>query len=439
MTTFKYFSKVLLTYFAMVVLLGLAALVVFFFGSYHIIANMEKSHEEPTAFVKTMVSHDQLQLTAQNKKVLDKQKIWLMLLSEQGDIEQSYRLPGKLKRHYSMADIARSSRWYLDDYPVFTFVVGGKILILGYPKGTYDKFPANYYNAQNFFGIAKLVVGIVVGLLTALLVMYLVSQWRFRKEFKPITQALADLSDNQPVLLDEKGNLSEIKSALNQTSQLLIETKDMRSHWIRGISHDLRNPLTLMLGYTSQLESLQGRNHQTQQIEANIHKMEGIISNLNMSYLLENQDIEQEMTSFDLNGLLRQIIADLYNNYEGIDLSFELPNDATPVLGNKTLLTRAINNILLNSLTHNTSPQLKLSLQQVGDHAQLIITDNGSISAEKIAELNQKSRNYATHGMGIIISKQIVTLHKGSLNFAYLNPGLESIISLPLVKNEKDD
>lgn len=434
MTTFKYFSKVLLTYFTTVVLLGLAAIFIFLFGSYHIIDSMQNSHEEPTAIVKTMVNHDQLQLTTQNKKVLDKQKIWLMLLSEQGNIEQSYSLPDKLKRHYSMADVARSSRWYLDDYPVFTFVVGEKVLILGYPKGSFEKYPANYYNVQNFFSIAKLVAGIFVGLIIALLAIYLRSQMRLRKEFKPITQALADLSDNRPVLLDEKGNLSEIKSALNQTSQLLIETKEMRSHWIRGISHDLRNPLTLILGYTNQLESLQGRSHQTQQIEANIHKMEGIISNLNMSYLLENQDIEQEMTSFDLNGLLRQIIADLYNNYEGIDLSFKLPEEATPVLGNKTLLTRAINNILLNSLTHNTSPQLKLNLQQVEDHAQLIITDNGSISSKKIQELNQKSRNYDTHGMGTVITKQIIALHHGEIQFGSNHPGLLVSIQLPILK-----
>ena len=434
MTTFKYFSKVLLTYFATMVLLGLTAIFIFLFGSYHIIDSMQNSHEEPTAIVKTMVSHSQLQLTTQNKKVLDKQKIWLMLLSEQGNIEQSYRLPDKLKRHYSMADIARSSRWYLDDYPVFTFVVGEKVLILGYPKGSFEKYPANYYNVQNFFSIAKLVAGIFVGLIIALLAIYLRSQMRLRKEFKPITQALADLSDSRPVLLDEKGNLSEIKFALNQTSQLLIETKEMRSHWIRGISHDLRNPLTLILGYTNQLESLQGRSHQTQQIEANIHKMEDIISNLNMSYLLENQDIEQEMTSFDLNGLLRQIIADLYNNYEGIDLSFKLPEEATPVLGNKTLLTRAINNILLNSLMHNTSPQLKLNLQQVEDHAQLIITDNGSISDEKIQELNQKSRNYDTHGMGTVITKQIIALHRGEIQFGSNHPGLLVSIQLPILK-----
>ncbi|MGT2649077.1 sensor histidine kinase [Streptococcus troglodytae] len=435
MTTFKYFSKVLLTYFATVVFLGLTAIFIFLFGSYHIIDNMRQGQEKPTALVQTIVSHGQLQLSTKNKKTLDKQKIWLMLLSEQGEIKKSYRLPDKLNRHYTMADIARSSRWYLNDYPVFTFVVGKDILILGYPKSAYDKFPANYYNVQNFFDIAKLALGIFLGTLMILLLIYLRSQWRFRREFKPITQALSDLSDNQPVVLDEKGNLSEIKAALNQTSQLLIENKELRSHWVRGISHDLRNPLTLILGYTSQLESLNGSSQQTRQIEANIHKMEHIISNLNMSYLLENQDIEQEMTIFDLNSLLRQIIADLYNTYEDLDLTFDLPEEATVISGNKTLMTRAVNNLLLNSLTHNNEPQLSLSLTHNNQQALLTISDRGAITDEKILELNQKSRNYDTHGMGTVITKQIITLHQGETVFSDNHPGLKVTITLPL----KDD
>lgn len=211
--------------------------------------------------------------------------------------------------------------------------------------------------------------------------------------------------------------------------------KDTRNHWIRGISHDLRNPLTLILGYTSQLENLNGSNKQTRQIEANIHKMEHIISNLNMSYLLENQDIEQEMTSFDLNSLLRQVIADLYNTYEDLDLTFDLPDEATVISGNKTLLTRAVNNLLLNSLTHNNKPQLSLSLTLNNQQALLLIRDNGQISTEKIRELNQKSRNYDTHGMGTIITKQVISLHHGKISFTDNQPGLVVTITLPLTDN----
>lgn len=432
MKTFNYFSRTLRTYFLSLLLVFSVAVCLLIFGLYSTINQSYYKDQLPTDVARKLVIKDELQLTADNRKLLDKNKVWLMLLDDKGEVEQSYRLPSKLKRTYSLVDIARSSRWYLDDYPIFTYAVGQKLLILGYPKDSYAKLPSNYFLIQNFYRLLRLALWIGLALLLLIFLIFLRSQWKLRKEFKPITQALADLSDNKPVLLDEKGNLSEIKSALNQTSQLLIENKDMRSHWIRGISHDLRNPLTLILGYTNQLETLQGSNKQTQQIEVNIHKMEHIIANLNMSYLLESQEIAQEMTSFDLNGLLRQIIADFYNNYPDLKLGFDLPTQATPVMGNKSLLTRAISNIILNSLTHNDSPNLTVKLSQTDGHALLSLADDGKINAETIAELNQKSRNYDTHGMGTLISKQIAELHHGKIQFSDNQPGLIVRIELPL-------
>lgn len=432
MTTFKYFSKTLLRYFLTLLFVFVVALALFIFGAFSMTKGTLFNETSPSDIANSLISNDQVLVSNENQELLEKEDVWFMVLEANGQISQSYQLPEDLDRDYSLVDVARASRWYLGDYPVFNFVVGEKLLILGYPKDTYAKMPGNYYRISDLYSFIKLSLMIGLVLLVLLFLIYYRSQMKLRKEFKPITQALADLSDNQPVALDEKGNLSEIKAALNQTSQLLIENKDLRSHWIRGVSHDLRNPLTLILGYINQLETSQGSNKQTQQIEANIHKMEGIISNLNMSYLLENHDIDQEMTEFDFNSLLRQIIADFYNNYEDLDLSFDLPHDATILSGNKTLLTRAINNLLLNSLTHNQDSKIQLSLVQEGEWAILKIADNGLISPNKILELNQKSRNYDTHGMGTIITKQIITLHKGTIQFEDNKPGLLVTIQLPL-------
>ena len=63
----------------------------------------------------------------------------------------------------------------------------------------------------------------------------------------------------------------------------------MKEQWIRGVSHDLRNPLMLISGYNSQLEQQYGKGKQTEEIENQIQTMKEMISNLNMSYLLDNQ------------------------------------------------------------------------------------------------------------------------------------------------------
>ena len=65
----------------------------------------------------------------------------------------------------------------------------------------------------------------------------------------------------------------------------------------------------------------------------------------------------------------------------------------------------------------------------------IIIADQGDITAQKITELNQKSTNYESHGMGTVITKQIIKLHQGEIVFLDNQPGLKVIISLPLVKD----
>ncbi|MEY8462428.1 sensor histidine kinase [Streptococcus merionis] len=432
MNTLKYFSKTLLAYFTTILLLGFTGIVIFLIGTYQILTKEVQNQQDPTSLVQQLIKDDQLNLSSQNKHLLEDRNIWLMVLTEKGEIEESFQLPKQLDHPYKLTDIVRFNRWYLEDYPVFTFVMGENILVLGYPKGTYDKFPANYYNVNLFIDTFKWILAVFVGLIIASFFVYFWTQMKLRKEFNPITQALVDLSENKPILLDEKGNLTEITSALNQTSHLLLKTKEMRNHWIRGISHDLRNPLTLILGNTAQLEALYGPSKQVQQIQANIHQMEHIISNLNMSYLLDNPALQQEMEHLDLNKLLRQIIADFYNNYEELHLDFQLPEQPSFILGNSSLLTRAITNLLLNSLTHNENPHQQLMLMKEGDNVLLTISDNGNIRPEKVLELNQKTRHYDTHGMGTIITKQIIALHQGTIQFTHLNPGLQLTIALPI-------
>lgn len=430
MNTLKYFSKTLVRYFLSLLGMFTLAILLFIIGFVYLFYNNFSRDTYPSQVQSMIIQDNQIDLSAEARKLLDDADIWAMVLDENGQVIDSENLPSSIPTQYKQADIARFTRWYIKDYPVFTYIAGDQLLVLGYPKDSYVRLDTTFETSV-FTKLFYLLVTIAVLLLLIFFGFYLRSRLLLLREMTPITQALANLSENHPVQLDEKGNLSEIKSALNQTSQLLLETKDMRNHWIRGISHDLRNPLTLMLGAAHQLENRYGSQKETQQLQQQIEKMEEIISNLNMSYLLENQELEQDMTVFDMNALLRQLITDLYNQEIKGNLTFAIPERASWVRSNSSLLTRAIHNLVLNSLTHNQEPQINLQLLQEDKQLHLTIADDGSISPEKVQELQEKSRNVATHGMGTIITKQIISLHHGTIDYHYKNPGLEVRISLP--------
>ena len=254
MDTVKFFTKLLTKYVLLV--FALIVGVIFVYGLVFLTYLNYYGKEKPE-LVYTKIAQssqqDAFNISKRSQKEMDKQKTWAMVLNQDGQIVQSYRLPQQLKRHYTNADMVKFSRWYLDDYPVFSYVRGQQILVFGYPK-KYSLAKFNFYlNTQfikNFLHLGFVFLGIIF---LFIFVLFSRSKLRIKKEIEPIVSALTFLSQGQSAALNEKGNLSEIKTALNETSHILEESNMMKEQWIRGVSHDLRNPLMLISGYTSQL------------------------------------------------------------------------------------------------------------------------------------------------------------------------------------------
>lgn len=432
MTTLHYFSKTLFRYFAAIVGLTAFGLFLFVGGVFYLFRDQLSQEHAPSQLQAELVSEDRITLTDPLIQKLEKEGIWLMVLDETGQVEQEHDLPNQLNRTYSPTDIASFTRWYLDDYPVFTYIVGNKLLVLGYPKDSYTRINETI-QISVFQQLFFLLVGIALLLLLVLFLFYWRSRLSLLREMAPITTALSTLSKEKAVSLDEKGNLSEIKAAINQTSQLLQHTKDMQNHWIRGVTHDLRTPLTLALAYTDQLAEQHGRSTQTQLMEQNLYRMEGIIDNLNLVYRLQGQDLHNSMLPLSILPFLRHIAADFLNTHEGVQLAVDLPEEDLTIHAHPGLLERAILNCLLNSITHNDEVTMTIRLRHIDQEAHITISDDGTISPETIEKLAQKTSNYDPHGMGMIITKQIAQLHNGQVLLAYQNPGLAVTLQLPLL------
>lgn len=75
--------------------------------------------------------------------------LWTMLIDEQsGNIAWNIDLPSEIPHSFSRSDIALFTRYYLKDYPIFTYVTEKGVLVLGFPKNSYAKYPANYYDIK---------------------------------------------------------------------------------------------------------------------------------------------------------------------------------------------------------------------------------------------------------------------------------------------------
>ena len=116
---------------------------------------------------------------------------------------------------------------------------------------------------------------------------YMAANTKLLKSVKPITDGIQALHTGQPVVLKEKGVLSEIAANINQTSEVLqsqnyqLKKKETaRANWIAGVSHDIRTPLSMVMGYASQLESNKQLPEEERQKAAVIVKQSQRMKNL---------------------------------------------------------------------------------------------------------------------------------------------------------------
>ena len=185
---------------------------------------------------------------------------WAMVLDDTGHIRWSYALPDALNHAYTTGEVAGFARWYLDDYPVFCWAEDYGLFVIGLARGSLLKYSI-YTSPEYILNLAKPIpLGFGLLLLLAAICCFLLS-WQGAKRLETVASGLDALAEGQTVQLPTEGFAGELAEKLNQTSaqlqtrnELLARRDDARTQWIAGVSHDVRTPLALILGWAEQLE-----------------------------------------------------------------------------------------------------------------------------------------------------------------------------------------
>lgn len=382
--------------------------------------------------------------------MLQEQSAWAMLLNEDGDVIWQQGLPEKLPRSYTSTEVASFSHWYLEDYPVKIWTrADGKLMVVGYQPGTLVK----YYFSLELPYMGVLLGGIAaVFIINLLLIIFLIlrNTRKVEKAMTPILQGIQNLSHGKALHLEEQGELAEINAGLNRAAGYMKKKDNTRAEWIRGVSHDIRTPLSMVLGYASELEDdcalpLNARK-QAGIIRRESEKMKRLIDDLNLTTKLEYalqpvhfQDVDWVETS-------RQAVSEVLNS--GLDSRYEIvfaemqPGRSIHLLGDDGLLRRMLDNLIRNSITHNPHGcRISVSVGEENGRCLCTVSDDGiGIEPERLNVLNrgdditstQGSDEKNEHGLGLKLVMQIVKAHRGTVSFSGSTPhGLEVRISLP--------
>lgn len=373
---------------------------------------------------------------------------WAMLLDADGMIVWSDRLPENLMHRYTSAEVASFTRWYLDGYPVYAYTVASDhLLVIANPQNSRWKYTIEMkLDSMNYF-LQNLPAWIVANLILAAALILLCSV-RFFWSLRCVANGLADLAKQRPVKIPEKGLFGSLYHDLNQTSKQLRQQQEvinqrdrMRTEWIAGVSHDVRTPLTLILGNAAQIAEdpllAPEVRKKSQIIQTQCQRLRKLIENLNLTSKLAYHAQSIRKTSFCLAALLRKTAADLLNQNPSFNLTLQVPPscEGIQVCGDVALLDRAICNLLNNSMQYaEPTGEVSVILTRLGNSLKLVVSDHGPGYPKSVLErLRQPlQQELPSHGLGLFIVRQIVALHGGITDFKNTQYGTSATIILPI-------
>lgn len=330
------------------------------------------------------------ELSEDMQELLTENQQWAMLLDGKGEVIWSYEKPAEVKKSYSRVDIVRMSKWYLEGYPVRIYVWEDpdRILVTGMPRDTLWKYTIEFPIQWIYFGQR-------------------IWYWMLLLDFLWILALAAFF-----------------------TRRWSKSREEARLEWISGISHDIRTPLSMVLGYSAILENSENlteqEKHQMAVIKRQSMVMKELVEDLNLTSALEYSMQAIRVEKIRPAAVLREVAAVFLSDAkEGeleIDVDISKEAEQLWIKADRKLLVRALRNLFHNSLQHseqNEATVLRLCMWRDKRWCCLSFADNGvGYPPEMLRRMqSRKKRRAAKEIRGLGIVRKVVLAHGGKIRF----------------------
>ena len=367
---------------------------------------------------------------------------WCMLIDESGNVVWDQDKPDDVPDTYTINDIARMSRWFLNDYPVYTRTEDYGLLVLAKPKNAVGKYQMEY--SMSWFDSLpqRLVYVLLFNLLLATVLACIFGTSLYRR-IRELTRGLSDLRAEKPVKLRERGifrdiyrNINITSAAIERKNKALSIRESARRNWIAGISHDIRTPLSVITGYAEALsenkELSESNKHRAEVIVSNSMKIKKLIEDLNLISSMEYDMQPSKRQPVKICPLIRRVSAEILNNKmsDRFSVALDLKAESAAVMGDEGLLERAVFNIINNAVTHNKDGcTIQIKEYEKGGNIVIEIRDNGTGVPDSVLENIDKIPKTA-HGIGLPMAYRIVSVHGGRFE-SYNDNGFCIMMTFP--------
>lgn len=257
-----------------------------------------------------------------------------------------------------------------------------------------------------------------------------------------------------------RGDLSKVVDSINglvdstvaaiEDERAIEKSKD---ELITNVSHDIRTPLTSIIGYLGLIEDGQYQNPDellkyTSIAYNKAKQMKSLVEDLFEYSKVRQPSVPVNTVSFDMVQLLEQLAADfeLEAKKKNIQILVETQEPHLIMDGDTEKLVRVFNNLITNAFKYGTdADKILIEIEKTKNEAVVTVRNNGKeIPREALDQLfdrfyrvdESRSQEISGTGLGLAIAQNIINLHGGYI-YAQSNKEWTSfIIHLPLYKNQ---
>lgn len=250
-------------------------------------------------------------------------------------------------------------------------------------------------------------------------------------------------------------SVNALVDTITQAMQEERASEKSKDELITNVSHDLRTPLTSIIGYLGLIEDHQYQSEEDIVKYSHIaydkaKQMKNLVEDLFEYTKVQQHSAPVNLMTVDLGQLLEQVGASFELEADKKGMAINVSCEPTPlsITADPEKLGRLFSNLVANALKYgHGASYIHLTAKQLGEKVVITVADDGEkIPAESVKHLFERfyrvesSRNKATGGtgLGLAIVQSIVELHHGSVTARSDDQETAFVVTLPVKQVQKE-
>ena len=251
------------------------------------------------------------------------------------------------------------------------------------------------------------------------------------------------------LLKEAENSLENIESAMKKSVEKQVQAERLKAELLTNMSHDLKTPLTSMVGYTDLLKQEELSDQARDYVEAIAAKQEQLKDMIQDLFDLSKAASGSEQLNLevlDMNRLLEQTLGDMEDaiTASGREIRQKFSEEPLPFLGDNLKMYRVVQNLLENALKYSLeNTRIYIETKKQGDWIQTVMKNIASyemdFEPEEIMERfgrGDKARTTQGHGLGLAIASAYAANMGGTLHVEIDGDLFKVILEFPVTEEK---